>query len=309
MTRPWRRLRRTSSVAAAALAVVGALAIAPQAASAADDVPQVIVSNLAVNTAAPEAATVTFDYAPNVSDEAPTRPYSLRIYVYPTNVNREEGTIDYLTISSVGSYSKTFTLAPGNYNVSVGVHRIENCECGGPEPTMFTTVPFTVTAVTPTPGPTPMPTTPEPTPEPTTPAPQPSETTAPATPAASLSATSVLVGSGVTVTATGLAANEPVEIWIHSTPVRLWSGTADASGSLTQAITIPADLPLGAHQIEVRGTASGSLWLNLTVRGAELAATGVDGSAGAGIGIAAATLLLGGATVLLLAKHRRREAA
>ncbi|MDQ1206085.1 hypothetical protein [Microbacterium sp. SORGH_AS_0862] len=308
MTRPWRRLRRTSSVAAVALAVA-ALVIAPQVVSAADDVPQVIVSNLAVNTATPEAATVTFDYAPNVSDEAPTRPYSLRIYVYPSNANREEGTIDYLTISSVGSYSKTFTLAPGNYNVSVGVHRIENCECGGPEPTMFTTVPFTVTAVTPTPEPTPMPTTPEPTPEPTTPAPQPSETTAPATPAASLSATSVLVGSGVTVTATGLAANEPVEIWIHSTPIQLWAGTADASGALTRAITVPADIPLGAHQIEVRGPTSVSLWLNLTARGAELAATGVDGSVGAGVGIGAATLLFGGASVLLLAKQRRREAA
>jgi hypothetical protein len=308
MTRPWRRLRRTSSVAAVAL-TVAALAILPQTASAADDVPQVIVSNVAVDTATPESATVTFDYAPNVSDEVPTRPYSLRIYVYPSNANREEGTIDFLTISSVGSYSKTFTLAPGNYNVSVGVHRIENCECGGPEPTMFTTVPFTVTAVTPTPEPTPTPTTPEPTPEPTTPAPQPSETTAPATPAASLSATSILVGSGVTVTATGLAANEPVQIWIHSTPVELWTGAADASGALVQAIKIPADIPLGAHQIEVRGATSGSLWLNLTVRGAELAATGVDGSVGAGVGIGAATLLLGGAAVLLLAKQRRREAA
>lgn len=309
MTQPWRHFRRTSSVAAAALAVVGALAIAPQAATADEDVPQVIVNNLAVDTATPEAATVTFDYAPNVSAEAPTRPYSLRVYVYPSKANREEGTIDFVTISSAGSYSKAFTLAPGNYNVSVGVYRIENCECGSEAPTVFTTVPFTVTAVTPTPEPTPTPTAPEPTPEPTTPSPEPSETTAPVTPAASLSATSVLAGSGVTVTATGLAANEPVEIWVHSTPVRLWSGTADASGSLTQAISIPADLPLGAHQIEVRGAASGSLWLNLTVRGAELAVTGVDGSVGAGIGIGATTLLLGGAAVLLLAKHRRREAA
>ncbi|MDR6200871.1 hypothetical protein QE374_002780 [Microbacterium sp. SORGH_AS428] len=307
MTRPWRRFRRTSSVAAAVFAVVGALAIAPQAASAAEDVPQVIVSNLAVDTTTPEAATVTFDYAPNVSAEAPTRPYSLRVYVYPSNANREEGTIDFVTISSAGSYSKAFTLAPGSYNASVGVYRIENCECGGPEPTMFTTVPFTVTAVTPTPEPTP--TTPEPTPEPTTPAPQPSETTAPATPTASLSATSVPAGGGVTVTATGLASNEPVELWIHSTPIQLWTGTADGSGALTQAITIPADLPLGAHQVEVRGAASGSLWLNISVRGAELAATGVDGSVGAGLGIGAATLLLAGAAVLLLAKHRRREAA
>jgi hypothetical protein len=57
MTRPWRRFLRTSSVAAAALAVVGALAIAPQAAAAAEDVPEVIVSNVAVNAATPEAAT------------------------------------------------------------------------------------------------------------------------------------------------------------------------------------------------------------------------------------------------------------
>jgi LPXTG-motif cell wall-anchored protein len=171
---------------------------------------------------------------------------------------------------------------------------------------VITTAPFTVTAITPTPEPTP--TTPEPTPEPTTPSPQPSETTAPAAAAASLSATSVLGGSGVTVTATGLAANEDVEIWIHSTPIQLWTGAADASGALPQAISIPTDIPLGAHQMEVRGATSGSLWLNLAVRGAELAATGADGNVGAGVGIGAATLLLGGAAVLLLVKHRRREA-
>lgn len=301
MTRPWRRSRRSSSVAAVAL-TVAALAIMPQAASAADDVPEVIVSNVAVNTATPEAATVTFDYAPNDSAELREPPYRLRVYVSPSNVNYwETDTIDYFTISSAGSYSKTFPLAPGNYNASVGAYPVLNCiDCGGPEPTVITTVPFTVTAVTPTP---------EPTPEPTTPAPQPSETSAPVTPAASLSATSVLVGSGVTVTASGLAANEPIEIWIHSTPVQLWVGTADASGALTQSITIPADLPLGVHQVEVRGVTSGSLWLNLTIRGAELAATGIEGSIGAGVGIGAATLLLGGAAVLLLAKHRRREAA
>ncbi|UIN31284.1 hypothetical protein [Microbacterium binotii] len=307
MTRPWRRLRRTSSVAAVAL-TVAALAIMPQAASAADDVPEVIVSNVAVNTATPEAATVTFDYAPNDNAELREPPYRLRVYISPSNVNYwETDTIDYFTISSASSYSKTFTLAPGNYNASVGAYPVLNCiDCGGPEPTVITTVPFTVTAVTPTPEPTPTTPTPEPTPEPTTPAPLPSETSTPVTPAASLSVTSVLAGSGVTVTATGLAANEPVEIWIHSTPVQLWTGAADATGALTQAITIPAGIPLGAHQIEVRGATSGSLWLNLTVRGAELAATGADGSAGVGIG--AATLLLGGAAVLLLAKHRRREA-
>lgn len=288
---------------------IAALALMPQAASAADDVPEVIVSNVAVDTATPETATVTFDYAPNDSAEHREPPYRLRVYISPSNVNYwETYTIDYFTISSAGSYSKTFTLAPGNYNASVGAYPILNCiDCGGPEPTVITTVPFTVTAVIPTPEPTP--TTPEPTPEPTTPAPQPSATIAPVSPAASLSATSVLVGSGVTVTATGLASSEPVQIWIHSTPVQLWTGAADASGALVQAIKIPADIPLGAHQIEVRGATSGSLWLNLTVRGAELAATGVDGSVGAGVGIGAATLLLGGGAVLLLAKHRRRTAA
>ncbi|MBZ4488104.1 hypothetical protein LQ938_11475 [Microbacterium sp. cx-55] len=303
MTRPWRRFRRTFSVATAALAVAGALAITPQAAVAAEDPLQVLASNVAVNTTTAESATVTFDYAPNDSVTLPAPPYSMRVYISPSNVNyweTDNGARDYFDISTPGSYNKAFTLTPGSYNLSIASYPVLDCgDCGGPEPTVFSTMPFTVTAATPTPTPTPEPT--------TEPAPTPSATAAPASPGASLSATNVFAGSSVTVTASGLATNEPVELWIHSTPVQLWTGTADASGGLTQAITIPADTPLGAHRIELRGATTGSLWLDLSVHGGQLAATGGNGILVGGISIGAAALIATGGLSMLLARRRKQH--
>jgi len=134
-----------------------------------------------------------------------------------------------------------------------------------------------------------------------TPTPTPSQT---ATPTASLSTTTVAPDGRVTVTASGLAPSEPVELWLHSTPVKLWSGTANADGTLTQTVTIPTGIDTGKHQIEVRGATSGSLWLDLTVT-ATLAATGFDpvaASAGGGAGL---LLLAGGVALLLLVRRRQ----
>ncbi|KIC59971.1 hypothetical protein [Microbacterium hominis] len=155
-------------------------------------------------------------------------------------------------------------------------------------------------AVNPTPSPTPTQT--------NTPTPSPSATltlpnTGPSTPTASLSTRTVSPDGRVTVTASGLAANEPVEIWLHSTPVKLWSGVVNADGTLTQTVTIPTGIEIGKHQIEVRGTTSGSLLLDLAVT-ATLAATGFDPVA-AGVGGGAGLLLLaGGIAALLLARRR-----
>lgn len=147
---------------------------------------------------------------------------------------------------------------------------------------------------------------PSPTPTPTsTGMPAPSGTT---DSAASLSATNVVPGGQVTVTASGLAANESVQIWLHSTPITLWSGTANADGTLSQRVTIPAGTEIGKHQIEVRGATTGSLWLNLTVS-ERLAETGFDSVASVGIGVGASVLLVAGAGFLTAALVRRRRAA
>lgn len=127
------------------------------------------------------------------------------------------------------------------------------------------------------------------------------------TPAASLSTTSATPDQAVTVTATGLAGNEPVEIWLHSTPVLLWSGSASADGSLTQTVRVPDGTEIGKHQIEVRGATTGSLWLNLTV-GDGLAATGFNSAASVNLGLAGGALLLGGAGLVTAAQIRRRAA-
>jgi len=124
-----------------------------------------------------------------------------------------------------------------------------------------------------------------------------------ATPAASLSSSNTAPGQTVTVTASGLVENEPVEIWLHSTPVMLWNGSASADGSLTQTVTIPAGTEIGNHQIEVRGATSGSLWLNLTVS-ERLAATGFDAATAGVTGGVSALLLACGIGALWVARRK-----
>lgn len=139
------------------------------------------------------------------------------------------------------------------------------------------------------------PVTPSPTAEPTV---EPSP--GPAGPAASISAGSVSRNGTLVVSGHGFAPDEPLEVWLHSAPVRLWSGTADSSGGFSQAVTIPASTQLGAHQIEVRGTTSASQWFDVNISAA-LAETGVD----LGLAVVTVGLLAGGAGVLLSARGRR----
>lgn len=197
-----------------------------------------------------------------------------------------------------GTYTKSVPIPKdGTTNITAGI-KIASGEAvyGGDRDYTFPAA----CAVNPTPSPTPTQT--------NTPTPSPSATatlpnTGPSTPTASLSTRTVSPDGRVTVTASGLAANEPVEIWLHSTPVKLWSGVANADGTLTQTVTIPTGIEIGKHQIEVRGTNTGSLWLDLTVT-ATLAATGFDPVA-AGVGGGAGLLLLaGGIATLLLARRR-----
>lgn len=94
----------------------------------------------------------------------------------------------------------------------------------------------------------------------------------------------IQVAAGGTVTVTGEAfdAGEDVEVWVHSDPIRLGQVTAEDDGTVTTTVTLPADLPAGAHRIELRGLTSGlSTWTDIVVAAAPTP-PGNGGPGGAG---------------------------
>lgn len=131
------------------------------------------------------------------------------------------------------------------------------------------------------------------------------------TPTGTVSTDDVTQGGSIVVSASGFEPGEALQIWIHSTPVLLWSGAASSSGAVNQTVVIPADLEPGVHRIEVRGAQSGSVWLSVTVSssssGAPLAITGFDAAKTAWVS-AAALLVLGAGGALAVAGARRRRA-
>ena len=81
----------------------------------------------------------------------------------------------------------------------------------------------------------------------------------PADPAASVTLSTGTARPGDTITAagTGFDPGETVQAWLESTPVLLAARPADADGSVTVEVTIPADTELGSHSIRVSGLGSG----------------------------------------------------
>ncbi|ROS31309.1 discoidin domain-containing protein [Cellulomonas sp. PhB150] len=185
-----------------------------------------------------------------------------------------------------------------------------------PEPTQSPTP-----TPTPTPSQSPSPTaTASPTPSPSqtagptpsgsaAPRPTPTDPTDPALPGdeddvdVTLSAGRVEAGGTLTVRATGLEPGEAVEVWLHSTPVLLTQGEADADGGVEVVATVPTETPVGSHTVVVRGVGSGaegSAVLRVVAAG-DLAATGGDVG---GLALAGVITLLAG-LVLLVARSRR----
>lgn len=72
-------------------------------------------------------------------------------------------------------------------------------------------------------------------------------------------------GDVIRVTAAELRSNEPLELWLHSTPIRLLSAAANSTGTFVGEVAIPGAVAAGSHQVEVRGATSGSQWLTFTV--------------------------------------------
>lgn len=123
--------------------------------------------------------------------------------------------------------------------------------------------------------------------------------------------TTVAPGGHVTLHGDGYDANEPVQIDLHSTPVRVATTTSTSSGTFTVTVTVPADTTPGQHMFSAYGTRSTNyLTVPITV---VAAASSSNGLAFTGAEIAGMTVgglaVLGGGVVLLVAGRRRRALA
>ncbi|WP_245643546.1 pullulanase-type alpha-1,6-glucosidase [Sanguibacter suarezii] len=125
----------------------------------------------------------------------------------------------------------------------------------------------------------------------------------------SLSESSVRPGDSITVSGTGFAPGETVQVWIRSTPQLLVAQVADANGSISVTVTVPLGTEVGEHSIRVVGLtsareASAPLRVVAVVGGpGGLGATGFSPV----IALLGGLLLVAGAGVYLVA--RRRSAA
>lgn len=164
---------------------------------------------------------------------------------------------------------------------------------------------------TPTPEPSPTPSDDVEQSEPvSTPVPAPVETTTQAVgpqPAVALPSASVTVGGSLALNASGFTPDEELEIWMHSTPVKLGVAKADATGKLIRTATLPVEIPPGAHHLEVRGAMSGSVFAPVAVND-DIAFTGFDAAVVTGALTTVFVLVLGGVAVVLLGRRARSEA-
>lgn len=117
-------------------------------------------------------------------------------------------------------------------------------------------------------------------------------------------------GGTVTLAGGGFAPGAAVSIYVYSTPTLLARTAANATGSITVTVTIPADLPPGSHTLQATGPAAGGGTTDLTTA---FTVTAIATSPGklpmtgfptfTVLGIAAIVILLGGAFLYI---SRRR---
>ncbi|MFZ4893220.1 GH92 family glycosyl hydrolase [Plantibacter sp. Mn2098] len=149
-------------------------------------------------------------------------------------------------------------------------------------------------------------------------------------PSVTLSAGTVRPGDSLTLSGTGFAAGEQVQVVLHSEPVTLGEFEANGDGVFEARVTIPDTAPVGDHTIEVTGLTSGanaSAPLSIVAKLPDPSTGGGDvpvrpggydgilnstGAQGveAGTIIAIALLVLGGAALsggFLIRRRRNRE--
>ncbi|MDO7883123.1 GDSL-type esterase/lipase family protein [Salinibacterium soli] len=115
---------------------------------------------------------------------------------------------------------------------------------------------------------------------------------------------SVAVGAGTSIRGGGFQPGETVLLRLTSGSriVDLGTATADASGSFTKSVTLPAGSPTGAVTVSGTGATSGRSFSSPLQVSPALAATGTDAAAPAAL---AAALLVLGAAALTLTRRRR----
>lgn len=91
-------------------------------------------------------------------------------------------------------------------------------------------------------------------------------------------------GQTTTITGDVFDPDENIEIWLLSTPILLTTTSADTSGAFSVNVTIPADVPVGSHHIEVRGLTTATIASPIEIVAASgdsgsLASTGADTTA------------------------------
>ena len=134
-----------------------------------------------------------------------------------------------------------------------------------------------------------------------------------------LSPARVRAGAQVTATAEGFVPGEWVSATLFSTPADLGMYRADASGTLTATVTVPADAAAGVHRFALVGQVAGRvLWTELEVLAADGAPGGSDGeqpgrpdglaTTGAHVGalVGLAVVLVAGGATIVVARRRMR---
>ncbi|WP_082013768.1 phosphatase PAP2 family protein [Microbacterium hominis] len=121
---------------------------------------------------------------------------------------------------------------------------------------------------------------------------------------------SVTAGGNLTVTGAGFQPGETVTIELHSTPVRLGTAVASATGTISATVTVPAGTPAGAHTIVLSGASSGvTAATPITVTAAS--STGALATTGSSTLPVLVALLAAGVFVLaglmLMARRRMRR--
>lgn len=113
-------------------------------------------------------------------------------------------------------------------------------------------------------------------------------------------------GGNISVSGSGLVSSATYTVELHSTPVVLGTVTTSASGTFSASFVIPQTTTAGAHQIvllDPSGTGVAGSAVKITAQ-TVLAATGATAEAPSAL--AAVTLLLAGAALLMIGMRRRR---
>jgi hypothetical protein len=63
----------------------------------------------------------------------------------------------------------------------------------------------------------------------------------------------VSLGSVLEIAGAGYVENSPVDIWLNSTPRHLGHLTTDETGSFESSVTVPSDVTVGAHTLQIDG--------------------------------------------------------